>query len=203
MRRALVALGARTLVPLAVVVFLLAWPPLAGAAMEWLAKSSPPAPAQAIVVVGGGARERLETAARLHAGGFAPRILVTGSGRFIASARSILSDLGVPGTAVIQPPDETHSTWEDALLIRRVVEQQGFRSILVVTSPYHCRRLGLMLDRCLEGTGVNVTITASASLYFDPPRWWADGDGWVLIPAEYGKLLWWLVAGPPEVTGTP
>jgi uncharacterized SAM-binding protein YcdF (DUF218 family) len=187
-------LGGMTLMSLVTV---LAWPPVAREAAMWLSKAAPPARSDLLVVVGGGARERLVTAARLHAAGFAPEILATGSSRDIAAARSVLTGLGVPAGSIVEPAAESRSTAEDALVVRDVTVRRGARSILAVTSPYHCRRLTLLLERSLRGTGVTVTVTASESLYFDLDRWWTDRQGWVLIPVEYGKLAW------AKVTGTP
>lgn len=202
-------LGAGTLLAL---ILILSWPPLARRGMGWLDKSEPPQQADLLVVVGGGARERLVTAVRLRAEGYIRDILVTGSAREISAAREFLVLRGVPDSSIIRPPAESHSTLEDALVIRRFVREQPVGSILAVTSPYHTRRLGLLLGRSLSGTGVRLTITASESLYLDLNRWWADRQGWVLIPTEYVKLMWlWGVGSPapvqggrpPEVTGTP
>jgi len=193
---------------LAALVIILAWPGFAREGSAWLAQVDPPAQADLIVVVGGGARERFLTASRLFAQGYAPAILVTGLPGDEAAAREFLAGHGVPVSAILSSPGTSRSTYEDALLVRRAALDRGAGSILAVTSPYHCRRLRLLLSRALEGTRVSVRVTASESLYLDLSRWWTDRQGWVLIPAEYAKLAWaWAAAtpprDPPKVTGTP
>jgi uncharacterized SAM-binding protein YcdF (DUF218 family) len=87
------------------------------------------------------------------------------------------------------------STLEDAWCIRDAVTHDRFKSVLVVTSPYHCRRARAILKQVLQPLGVKVTVVGSASYYMDAPRWWNSAQGWRLIPAELGKLIWWHLVG--------
>lgn len=163
---------------------------------RWLlaAGSAPDAPADLIVVLDGGARERVSTALDLYLAGFAPAILLTDRDGFPDAHFRHLEAGGVPDRALLGPPSPSSSTWGDALTVRQIIEKHNIRSILVVTSPYHCRRAALILGRVLEGRGVCVHVTPSRSLYFDPQRWWTNRNGRATVPWEFPKLLWaWLV----------
>jgi uncharacterized SAM-binding protein YcdF (DUF218 family) len=118
--------------------------------------------ADAIVVLGGGVRppeavgfgpnlsggaDRYWHAARLYHAGRAPVIVVSGGfgglSRAIESeARSsatFLRDLGVPADAIVLE-DTSRDTRENAGLTRRVLEQRGYRRVLLVTSALHMPR---------------------------------------------------------------
>jgi len=165
-------------------------------AARWLVTGAEPRKADLLVVVAGGARERLVTAARLYYSGFAPMILVTGSKDPDKSEARHLVDWGIPVGVLVPAVVTSKSTLDDARCIREVIQSKGFRSILVVTSPYHTRRLGLILKRTLADLDVEVTVTASDSIYFDLGVWWTDPQGWHLIPTEYVKLGWAWVTVP-------
>jgi uncharacterized SAM-binding protein YcdF (DUF218 family) len=148
-----------------------------------------PKSSELIVVLAGGARERLLTALDLYRGGFAPAIMITDPYGFPDSQMRELVAAGVPERALLVPPLAATTTVEDARCIREVVLRKGLRSLLVVTSPYHCRRARLAFSRVLSDLEVRVTVTASSSLYVDLDQWWKSRDGWNKVPAEYLKLV--------------
>ena len=165
-------------------------------ATEWLlAPTDPPVPADLLVVLSGGAAERTETALGLFRQGLAPRILITDKEGFPDPAFRWLERQGVPHRALLAPIAPAASTLEDAWCIREAVKRDGFKSVLVVTSPYHCRRARAILRHVLEPLGVRVTVVGSASYYMDPAHWWRSAQGWRLVPAELGKLIWWRLMG--------
>ncbi len=161
----------------------------ATAAVRWLSTCSTPGPADLLVVVGGGAEERLVTGADLFRHGYAGMILVTEPSG-LARIQTMLEE--APGLApgkLAGCPGRVASTVDDALCIRQLTEEKGFRSILVVTSPYHCRRLGLILRRTMGDLDVAITVIGSTSLYWPLETWWRHTAGWE-IPAEMAKLAW-------------
>jgi len=160
---------------------------------RYLSTGEPPRKADLMVVLSGGSGERFATALELWRAEAAPRILVTDGHGYPDDAFSLLRDRGVPVRALLAPPRPSRSTYEDALAIRQVLEKGEFKSILVVTSPYHCRRTGLILGRVLSRIRVGVTITSSVSLYMSPERWWRSRQGWITVGPEFPKLVWaWL-----------
>lgn len=174
-----------------------------GPATEWLLAEAPPERADLLVILSGGARERVRTGLSLYRAGLAPAILITDPEGYPAAELAYFEREGVPPQALLAPLRPAASTYEDALSIRQVIGRKSVKSILVVTSPPHCRRAGLILNRVLRNSGVRVTVTPSESLYFDPHRWWTDRQGWANVAVEFPKLLWaWLtVPMAPPVGG--
>ncbi len=164
-----------------------------GAATRWLYSGEPPTPAELLLVLGGGSAERARTALELYRAGFAPRIMVTDGSGHPDIAFAAMEEAGIPRRALVSPLRPATSTAEDALAIRQVVVRHGIRSVLVVTSPYHCRRVSLALRRILADVPVEWTVTPSTSLYMDADSWWLSRQGWITVAKEYPKLAWyWL-----------
>jgi len=170
-------------------------------ATAWLMRGDPPVPSDLLVVLGGGSEERVQTALDLYRARMAPTLLMTADGYPGAEINYFVSH-GVPRSALMPPPRRSKSTYEDALCIKEVIAAHDFKSILVVTSPYHCRRSRLIIGRVLSGLGVRVTVTPSVSLYMDADHWWRSHQGWITVAWEYPKILWaWVtvpIVGPVE-----
>jgi uncharacterized SAM-binding protein YcdF (DUF218 family) len=147
-----------------------------------------------MVVLSGASRERSQTALALFRKGMAPKVLITGGGP--DEDRDYLLGEGVPDDAILVPTRISSSTYQDALTVRQAVVNNKFKSLLVVTSPYHCRRTRLIFDRVLSGLGVSLTVTPSVSLHMDQSHWWRTAQGWVTAGAEFPKILWAWITVP-------
>jgi hypothetical protein len=74
--------------------------------------------------------------------------------------------------------------------------QQGFRSIVVVTSTDHSRRLRRVLRRAMKGQPTRVMIRSARHSEFDPDRWWDNRAGIRTGIEEFQKLLLDVVRHP-------
>lgn len=92
---------------------------------------------------GGGYQERLERAVDLYRGGYAPRIVISSGFVFAFKEAEVMRALaiaqGIPADAVLL---ETHAsnTYENVVLTRAILAAHDWRSILLVSSPYHMKR---------------------------------------------------------------
>lgn len=192
----------------AALLLLLVWPPLAWLAADWLVVEAEPARADALVVLGGAStyEERAGYAARLFAGGLAPRVVLTDDGQrggwsqaqqrnlfFVERAAAVLKDSGVPAASVETLPRQTASTYEEALALREYAEARGLGSLLVVTSGYHSRRALWTLGRVFRGSPVRVRLAAVPPGGQTPARafWWLSPSGWRTVALEYPKLAYY------------
>lgn len=105
-------------------------------------------------------------------------------------AREVLvGQLGVPAHAVEVVAGEVDSTAAEAVVLRAMAVERGWRRVIIVTSLPHTRRTGFAMTRALEGTGVDVQVRGSRFDDFQPSRWWADRGSirWILM--ELPKLV--------------
>ena len=122
---------------------------------RWLVVADPPRAADAAVVLAGDPDyERTKTGARLLLEGQVRLLIVTGGepgpGDSAASLRDVAIRAGVPPERIRmeQVSRSTHGSME---AIRPILEQEGIRSLAVVTSPYHQRRAVWAARKTLAG----------------------------------------------------
>jgi uncharacterized SAM-binding protein YcdF (DUF218 family)/glycosyltransferase involved in cell wall biosynthesis len=152
----------------------------------WLAEplriEDTPRAADAIVVfaggvgesgkAGGGYQERVRRAVDLYQAGHAPR-LVFSSGYSFAFAeaevmRELAINLGVPDAAIVLET-RAASTFENVIFTGRLLEQEGRRSALLVTSPYHTRRALLTWRTQVPTVGV-ISVPVGQSQFYTRER---------------------------------
>jgi hypothetical protein len=75
-------------------------------------------------------------------------------------------------------------------------EQHGFRSVVVVSSRDHSRRLHRLMARAMEGRSTRVTVRAARHSTFDPEGWWKTRDGVRTEIIELQKLFLDVVLHP-------
>jgi uncharacterized SAM-binding protein YcdF (DUF218 family) len=119
--------------------------------------------ADAIVLLGGALRlpvpprqdfeltegsSRVRYAAKLFQAGKAKRLVLSGGNVFEQRRgiqgeahymRAFLAELGVPGDVILLE-DRSRTTWENAVETRRILERQGLKRVLLVTSAAHMPR---------------------------------------------------------------
>jgi len=99
--------------------------------------------------------------------------------------RAHLEALGV--RSIVESPRVTGSTNEGAAL-PGWCDQHGYRSVLVVTSWHHSRRLQRVLRRSMDGQSAKVTIRIARNSNFGPENWWQTREGERTVIVELQKL---------------
>lgn len=133
-------------------------------------------PADAIVVLGAQVRPdgrpsaalrgRVRRAAALHHAGYAPCVALTGGIGDAPFAEAVVMQalavaLGVPEEATALEPAATR-TVESARLVGAMARQRGWRSVILVSDPFHLRRAALLFG----GQGLTVQTAATNDYYF-------------------------------------
>ena len=113
-----------------------------------------PAKADGVVVLGGGHEERPRQAMKLYEEGRAPWILVTGDGGIIVSD---LTKRGLPPPA-LRHETEAKSTWENAQFSRPLLEAEGARSVILVTTWFHAQRAKRIFEEQYPNFAVSVSF---------------------------------------------
>lgn len=163
-------------------------------------------PADLIYVLGGDYLTRVPYAATLLKEGYAPRIVIPredmGQRRddglftqehFTDASMRILAEHGVASGAVLElrTLSGVNSTSSEIQALASLVTALGnVRSVLIITSPYHCRRASYTAARMLPGD-VDVQIAAAEVPTWNLQNWWLHPVGRTTVREEYLKLIYY------------
>jgi len=121
----------------------------------WFGRHDQARPVDAIVVMGAAQydgtpspvlKARLDHTLALYQRGLAPLVVVTGgklpADRFTeaATASRYLRDRGVPAEAILRD-DQGRTSWQELQAVAAVLKGRGLKRVLVVSDPYHQRRV--------------------------------------------------------------
>ncbi len=152
-------------------------------ALWWAASpllvTSPPQAADAIVVfaggvgesgkAGGGYQERVTQAAELYRAGHAARLIFSSGYVFTMREAEVMKTLaidnGVPAEAILLE-EAAKNTYGNVLLTKQILDQHGWDSILLVSSPYHMRRATLTWRKLAPGVVVIPAPVPQSQFYF-------------------------------------
>ena len=180
--------------------------PLVWMAAEPLRLSAAPRPADAIVVfaggvgesgkAGGGYQERVKQAVELYREGLAPRVIFSSGYTFVFQEAEIMKELavghGVPASAIILE-QQAANTHENVRLVSAILDQHEWRSVLLVSSPYHMRRALLTWRKVAPHIQVVPTPVLDGRFYnHETGASLAQVRG---ILHEYLSLLYYLIRG--------
>ena len=165
---------------------------------DLLVLRDPPTRSDVGVVFGGDPNyERTSHAVRLLQEGLVTRLILCGGepgpGDHAMSLKKKAMERGVPSKNLLVE-DRSVSTRESVEFIRPILEEHGFRSVTLVTSPYHQRRVFLAARKSL---GENVTLINSPAepSFWKPSGWWRNSLSARIVFSEYGKLAYYFFRG--------
>jgi len=150
--------------------------------------------ADVAIALGGDPRcWRERSAADLYRRGLVPRIVVSGvprgqGGNSGEAAKRYLVGLGIPEQDISVMKEEWNTRIE-ARDLSALMHERGWKSSIVVTSPFHSRRALYTMQRAAPDLEFR-----SAPAFGPPPEWQAEmwwarrGDAWVTIR----ELLSWV-----------
>lgn len=105
------------------------------------------------------------------------------------AARSVqhLRALGVDTVDLI--PTYVAGSEDQGPVLADWCDQHGFRSVVVVSTSEHSRRLRRVLHRSMKGHQTRVTVRSARYSVFDPDQWWRSHVGIRTEVPELEKLL--------------
>ena len=145
---------------------------------RWLVVDNKPVKSDAIVVLGGGAASRLRKGISLYDQGFAKQLLLVDKkvSDWTHITDNLCKDCVLEGKNVVVLTEST-STFTDASLVKAWCLSHGIKSFLVVTDPYHTRRVFLTFSNEFKQSNVSFTVVSSGDYNFllSPGKhWWSD-----------------------------
>jgi uncharacterized SAM-binding protein YcdF (DUF218 family) len=158
------------------------------------------APADVIIVLGGGTQKdgsaspatvrRAQHAAALYHKGLAPYVLCTGTytqqhpKTEAQACADVAEQNGVPASAIVME-ERSASTEENAIETRKVMDERGFKTAVLVTDNFHVLRAEMLFKR--QGIPVFVSPAEATTGTLD---WWSAAFG---SYREVGALAWYEV----------
>jgi uncharacterized SAM-binding protein YcdF (DUF218 family) len=85
-------------------------------------------------------------------------------------------------------------TWSSMLAVRPILEAEGVRTVVVVTSPYHQRRAHASARKAFGG-GIQVLSHPARPSSWSPRRWWSTARSRRVVVSEYLKLAYYAARG--------
>ncbi|OGW25072.1 MAG: hypothetical protein A2X59_00310 [Nitrospirae bacterium GWC2_42_7] len=157
-------------------------------------------PADVIVVLAGEQMERVEYGASLFKEGWArkDRIIMAG-GPLVwkYSWAGIMKEhavaLGIPAKQILLE-DTSRSTEEDAKFTKDILMKHGYKSMILITSPYHSKRASMIFGRIM-GKDIKIINAPADNSWFSFDEWWKRRRDRSVVLSEYSKFIWLLIFG--------
>ncbi len=105
------------------------------------------------------------------------------------AAHFIEDTIGDARGHIVVCPIAQDSTLTETIYVRRCLEQQNARSVLLVTSDYHTRRAYSIFSHRLPE--YRWSVAAARDDYTFGEKWWRKREWAKTALAEYARLLWW------------
>jgi len=155
-----------------------------------------------VIIVLSGCTERFKHSVRLYKQGYAGNIMITASNEPLELAnvhldwewiiRDAARQEGIPEAALLIVEDIT-STYDEACFTRKIMLEKGFKSAIVVSSPYHMRRVRMIFEKVYKRSGISLYYSPVEESWFQVEKWWTREGELVAVVNEYIKLVfYWL-----------
>lgn len=160
---------------------------------NYLIVEDEPYKADVIVVLAGEVTgERINYAVELYKKGYSKKLLLSGwSNSKVADTaftmRRIALEEGIPDSAILMETRST-STYENAVFSSRIIQENGFNSIILVTSTYHSKRSKYIFAKVLN-KNIKIISCPAKVQYYNPNKWWNSRKGRKTFIDEYKKLI--------------
>lgn len=117
---------------------------------------------------GQGYEERVKYGVELYKNGFAGHIIFSSGYKYVFEEpllmKALAVSLDVPESAIILE-DKAVNTYENIKFVNKILEEKGWKSILLVSSPYHMRRLYFVARKNIPGIKVIYTPITNSLFY--------------------------------------
>jgi len=155
-------------------------------------------PADVIVVLAGEETERVEYGVKLFKEGWArkDKIILTGGPlvwkyTWASLMQEHAVSLGIPNNAILLA-DKSRTTEEDVIFTKKLMDKYGYKSCIIVTSPYHSRRAAKIFGK-LMGDKVKIISAPAEESWFGFDEWWKRKRDRARVLDEYSKFIWLLM----------
>jgi uncharacterized SAM-binding protein YcdF (DUF218 family) len=156
-----------------VLLVVVAWLVLCAFLFIWPHADSPQR-ADAVVVLSGGRKYRLEKGLELVRRKVADTLVISDGEVEGWPEANRLCDGGADGFTVVCFTPRPYSTQGEAQAVRRLAREHDWRSVTIVTSTFHVFRTRMLFERCLDGD-VDVVGARYKLRYLPSAVFWETG----------------------------
>ncbi len=151
----------------------------------------------AVVVLSGGGRPRLEEAYKIYSEKYAKLFVLTETGaqlpgsnqQFIFQQKLDAMDLGVPIGAIRETEAHAEDTSDEARAVLKLLQQERAESTIIVTDPFHTQRTRFIFKKVFEDSGIRVNVRPVRGHWYRSATWWTTAEGWRVTLQEYAALF--------------
>lgn len=149
--------------------------------------ASEPVAADAVVVLGEDPGHRYARAKQLLQAGYANTLVL------ILPLPHVLKDVASSLPGVKLHTDNTpDSTWTEAQVMRRWMEENGIRRVLVVSDPQHLLRAQYAWWSVFRGSGLRFSMVAAPRPEWSAWHWWDNEAIAINVGIEVLKLFYYV-----------
>jgi uncharacterized SAM-binding protein YcdF (DUF218 family) len=154
----------------------------------------------AVAVLGGGEDQRVIEAVKLIRQKYGAWLILTRPGQDTAAVnpasleyRQVALQNGLGPDQILVTSQTADSTYEEARTIRQLMEQRNFKSVIVVTDPFHTERTRLIFRGEFAGSGITVRVHPLPGHWYRSGTWFLSRAGWGQTIREYVKMAGYLL----------
>ena len=171
----------------------------------WLTKlgaflnfQTPISPSDVIIALTG-KTERFKHGVRLYKRGYASHIMITVDSstslkfanvhldwRDIIREAARQEEIPEPALLIV---DGVTSTYDEACFTQNEMLKKGFKSAIVVSSPYHMRRVRMIFEKVYKRSEISLCYSPVEESWFQVEKWWTREGELVTVINEYIKLV--------------
>ena len=164
-------------------------------------------PSEAIVVLGGGLGvPRVIHAVKLYEKGLAPIIILTGQEMEFDGRKFRFKDIklteprfagmlaklyGIPEDNLFLE-ERPQNTYEDAKYAKEDLLKMGIHSAIIVSDPFHMRRVSMIFKKVFKDTPVSLTFSPADDGEFLLGGLWSPGEIRYIL-SEYVKIVYYTI----------
>lgn len=120
--------------------------------------------------------DRATRAAEIYRQSLAPIVVASGvrlrpSAGIAELMTHDLVERGVPKERIVPFPQDADNTLEEAEVLKTLVSQRGWKSVIIVTSNYHTRRARYIFRKAFPAD-VKIAMASARDADFDPSHWY-------------------------------